>query len=68
MNLPVVEVQGVQVACGRFEIELPGGRRLRVPAGFDAERLRRFPKRGAARAPKALAASVFRQVMLGQRT
>jgi hypothetical protein len=28
--LPLVEVHGVQVADSRFEIDLPGGRRLRV--------------------------------------
>lgn len=40
--LPLVEVQGVQVADRRFEVELPGEWRLRVPAGFDAEALRRL--------------------------
>ena len=42
--LPLVEVHGVQVADSRFEIELPGERRLRVPAAFDAEALGRLLK------------------------
>jgi hypothetical protein len=37
---PLVEVQGVPIGDSRFEVELPGGRRLHVPAGFDAEALR----------------------------
>ena len=41
---PLVEVQGVPIGDSRFEIELPGERRLRVPAGFDAEALRRLLK------------------------
>jgi len=39
---PLVEVQAGAAADGRFEIELPGGRRLRVPAAFDADALRRL--------------------------
>ena len=38
----LVEVQGVQVADSRFEIELPSGRRLRVPVSFDEDALRRL--------------------------
>ena len=41
---PLVEVQGVPIGDSRFEIELPGERRLRVPAGFDTEALRRLLK------------------------
>ena len=39
---PLVEVQGLPVDDGRFEIELPGGCRLLVPASFDEETLRRL--------------------------
>jgi hypothetical protein len=39
---PLVEVQGVSMGDSRLEVELPGGRRLRVPAGFDMEALRRL--------------------------
>jgi hypothetical protein len=42
MGWPLVEVQGLAVGSGRFEVELPGGRRLLVPAAFDAETLRRL--------------------------
>jgi hypothetical protein len=41
---PLVEVQGLPIGDSRFEVELPGGRRLRVPAWFDAEALRRLLK------------------------
>jgi hypothetical protein len=41
---PLVEVEGLPIGDSRFEIELPGERRLRVPAGFDAEALRRLLK------------------------
>jgi hypothetical protein len=41
---PLVEVQGVPIGDSRFEIELPGERRLRVPAGFDTEALGRLLK------------------------
>ena len=41
---PLVEVQGLPIRDSRFEIELPGERRLRVPAGFDTEALRRLLK------------------------
>ncbi|MGB8298474.1 MAG: hypothetical protein WCG85_23865 [Polyangia bacterium] len=41
---PLVEVQGVPIGDSRFEIELPGERRLRVPAAFDAEALGRLLK------------------------
>lgn len=37
---PLVEVQSGPVADGRFEVDLPRGRRLRVPASFEAEALR----------------------------
>jgi hypothetical protein len=40
----LVEVQGVPISDSRFEIELPGERRLRVPAAFDAEALGRLLK------------------------
>ena len=39
---PLVEVQGVPIGDSRFEIELPGERRLRVPARFDTEALRQL--------------------------
>ena len=39
---PLVEVGSAEVADGRFEIDLPGGRRLRVPESFDTEALRRL--------------------------
>ncbi len=39
---PVVEVQGLPVEDGRFEVELPGGCRLLLPAAFDEESLRRL--------------------------
>lgn len=39
---PLVEVQGVSVGDGRFEVELPGGCRLLVPGSFDEESLRRL--------------------------
>jgi hypothetical protein len=41
---PLVEVQGVPIGDSRFEVELPGGGRLHVPAGFDTEALRRLLK------------------------
>ena len=41
---PLVEVQGVPIGDSRFEVELSGRRRLHVPAGFDAEALRRLLK------------------------
>lgn len=34
-----VEVMSESIADGRFELELCGGRRLRIPARFDAESL-----------------------------
>jgi hypothetical protein len=37
----LVEVQ-TEPRDGRFELELGAGRRLRVPAGFDATELRRL--------------------------
>lgn len=40
--LPLVEVQPARDVDDRFEIELPGGRRLYVPAAFDTETLRRL--------------------------
>ena len=39
---PLVEVQGVSVEDARLEVELANGRRVLVPAGFDAEALRRL--------------------------
>jgi hypothetical protein len=39
---PLVEVQGVAVGDGRLEVELGNGRRVIVPASFDAEALRRL--------------------------
>jgi hypothetical protein len=39
---PLVEVQGVPIGDIRFEVELPGERRLRVPARFDTEALRQL--------------------------
>jgi hypothetical protein len=39
---PLVEVQGVPMGDSRFEIEFSNERRLRVPAGFDTEALRRL--------------------------
>lgn len=39
---PLVEVQPTHVMDGRFEIELSGGRVVRVPVSFDAEALRRL--------------------------
>ena len=42
-NLPLVELQPVVMASVQmFELELVGGRRLRVPAGFDAPSLERL--------------------------
>ncbi len=42
LALPLVEVQSVRLADVRFEIELRDGVRVRVPALFDAEALRRL--------------------------
>lgn len=42
MALSLIEVAGGPAADGRFEIELPRGRRLRIPASFDGEALRRL--------------------------
>ncbi len=43
ISLPLVEVQAPhRDASDRFEIDLPDGRRLLVPAGFDADALRRL--------------------------
>lgn len=39
---PLVEVRSAHVADGRIELELPRGRRLRVPAQFDLEDLQRL--------------------------
>jgi hypothetical protein len=39
---PLVEVRAARVMDGRFEIELPGGRQVRVPDSFDTEALRRL--------------------------
>jgi len=39
---PLVEVQPARAADIRFEIELPGGRRLLVPESFDANALQRL--------------------------
>ena len=39
---PLVEVQSGRVTDGRFEIESPGGWRIRVPTSFEAEGLRRL--------------------------
>jgi hypothetical protein len=39
---PLVEVQPARTADIRFEIELPGGRRLLVPESFDANALQRL--------------------------
>jgi len=39
---PLVEVQSGRVTDGRFEIESPGGWRVRVPPSFEAEGLRRL--------------------------
>ena len=39
---PLVEVRNGPVADAAFEIDLPRGRRLRVPAVFDGETLRRL--------------------------
>jgi len=41
-QLPIVELSGGDVSDGRFELELATGRRLRIPAGFDAEALSRL--------------------------
>lgn len=40
--LPLVEVTPSGVAESRFEVELAGGRRLSIPAGFDASALERL--------------------------
>jgi len=42
VSWPLVEVQPGPAADGHFEIDLPHGRRLRVPATFDAEAVRRL--------------------------
>jgi len=39
---PLVEVQSGRVTHGRFEIELPGGWHVHVPASFEADGLRRL--------------------------
>ncbi len=39
---PLVEVQPARAADVRFEIELPGGRRLLVPESFDANALQKL--------------------------
>jgi hypothetical protein len=36
-----VELVSEAVGDGRFELELAGGRRLRIPVGFEAEALKR---------------------------
>ena len=38
----IVEVRGASSVDDRFEVELNGGRRVRVPASFDVESLRRL--------------------------
>jgi transposase-like protein len=38
----IVEVRGTSSVDQRFEVELSGGRRVRVPSSFDAEALRRL--------------------------
>src|SRR5215213_868215 len=38
----IVEVRGASSVDERFEVELHGGRRVRVPASFDGEALRRL--------------------------
>lgn len=42
ISLPLLEVASARVDDDRFEIDLGAGRRLRVPATFDAEALRRL--------------------------
>ncbi|HEV3191521.1 MAG TPA: hypothetical protein VGY54_13525 [Polyangiaceae bacterium] len=42
MPWPLVEVQSGRVSAGGFEIESPGGWRVRVPASFESEGLRRL--------------------------
>lgn len=42
MALSLIEVGSGPMADGRFEIDLPRGRRLRVPASFEADVLRRL--------------------------
>jgi transposase len=43
VTLPLVEVMSAPAGADlRFEIELAGGRRLRVPATFDGDALRRL--------------------------
>lgn len=42
LRWPLVEVIGAPVPDARFELELARGRRVRVPASFDAEALRRL--------------------------
>ena len=42
LRWPLVEVISAPVTDGRFELELARGRRVRVPASFDAEALRRL--------------------------
>jgi hypothetical protein len=37
-----VELVSDAVADGRFELELAGGHRLRIPVGFEAEALERL--------------------------
>ena len=39
--MPLVELRG-GVVDDRFELELGGGRRLRIPRGFDADALARL--------------------------
>jgi len=39
---PLVEIGPAVAVDGRFEIDLPGGPRVRVPASFDADALRRL--------------------------
>jgi hypothetical protein len=42
-RLPLVELQAVVMAStSMFELELNGGRRLRIPSGFDAPSLERL--------------------------
>ena len=42
MALSLIEVASGPTIDGRFEIDLPRGRRLRVPASFDGDALRRL--------------------------
>jgi hypothetical protein len=41
-KFPLIEMRGSVGRDDRFELELAGGRRLRVPATFEAEALRRL--------------------------